>query len=104
MCHHHHWCHHLPLSFQGKYADAESIFMQVLPTIYKVLGPDHPIASIFMNNIAASLREQVRSCLGGFVEGDEISLCGRNLELVYLASRLLDHYANFNPIVSKTES
>lgn len=49
-----------PLSFQGKYEDANPLYERAAAINEAVLGPEHPIVATDLNNRAGLLKEQVR--------------------------------------------
>lgn len=46
------------LKFQGKYAEAETMFREALETLEKTLGPAHPDLATARCNLAAILMDQ----------------------------------------------
>lgn len=50
-----------PVTFQGKFEEAEPLFIRLLAIDEKVHGPDHPEVSTDLNNLAALLKVQVRA-------------------------------------------
>ena len=50
----------LPVTFQGKYEEAEPLYRRSLAIREKVYGPDHPAVARGLNNWAALLETQVR--------------------------------------------
>lgn len=55
------------LSTQGKYAEADPLYLRVIGVMEKALGPDHPNVAICLHNRALLLGEQVchvwKSCI-----------------------------------------
>lgn len=48
-----------PVTFQGKYEEADPLHDRSLAILEKVLGPDHPDVAVVLNNGAESLHRQV---------------------------------------------
>ncbi|CAM9138218.1 unnamed protein product, partial [Ectocarpus sp. 13 AM-2016] len=51
----------LPVTFQGKYEEAEPLFKRSLAIDEKVYGPNHPVVASYLNNWALMLQKQVRN-------------------------------------------
>ncbi|CAN0589020.1 unnamed protein product, partial [Ectocarpus sp. 12 AP-2014] len=45
---------------QGKYADADPLYLQAIEIQAKILGPEHQDLATTLNNLAALLEIQVR--------------------------------------------
>ena len=50
-----------PTSLQGKYAEADRLYLRAIEIGEKTLGPDHPDLAKRLNNRAGLLGEQVRA-------------------------------------------
>ena len=50
----------LPVTFQGKYEEAEPLYRRSLAIDEKIYGPDHPEVATGLHNWAELLRVQVR--------------------------------------------
>lgn len=57
------------LSTQGKYGEADPLYLRVIDVMEKALGPDHPNVAVCLHNRALLLGEQVRDL---FVSGSEV--------------------------------
>jgi hypothetical protein len=51
----------LTYQIQGRWKEAEELFMQVMETFKRVLGAEHPDTLTSMNHLAYTWREQERT-------------------------------------------
>lgn len=52
--------HHHPDSRQGKYDEADRLYVREMEIMGKVVGPDHPNVAAVLGNQALLLQRQVR--------------------------------------------
>lgn len=50
-----------PVDPQGKYAEAEPLYMRTQEIVEKSLGPDHPDVATIVSNRAELMKQQVRT-------------------------------------------
>ena len=55
------FCLSLPVTFQGKYEEAEPLYRRSLAIDKKIHGPDHPDVATTLHNWAKFLNKQVRA-------------------------------------------
>lgn len=52
---------HVFPTFQGKYDEAEPLYVRAIAIVEKALGPEHPDLAVWLRNRAALLQKQVRA-------------------------------------------